>query len=85
MNPRYEHDLEAFKATPYSNRGQVRFIPIGHKLYNSLGYMLGPNAWPDPEQKEFHQWAESNGVKYDGAVYEFPDEETLLMAKVMWT
>lgn len=66
-------------------RMQCTFIPFGERVYNGLGYSLGPKAgWNDNKKEEFEQWRRRHNVKFDSVVYEFPNEETFLMARLIF-
>lgn len=80
-------EMAAFSEMDIEQRQRCTFIPLGSHIYNGLGYMMGPRSpsWDTIEKRQaFYDWAEENGVKYDGAVYEFPDVGTYIMARMLF-
>lgn len=79
--------MSDFIKMDFEQRQRCAFIPLGEKIYNGLGYAIGPHspAWSTVERRnEFYEWAKENGVKYDGVVYEFPDVGTFVMARMIF-
>ena len=76
-------EMSAFKAMTLDQRVKCKFIPMGDKIYNGLGYSLGP-IWTFDERDKFRMWCQNNDVRFDGAVYEFPDKETFVMARLIF-
>jgi len=80
-------EMSEFIAMDIKQRQRCAFIPMGENIYNGLGYMMGSNSpvWSTVERRnKFYEWAEENGVKYDGAVYEFPNVGTYIMARMIF-
>lgn len=79
-------EMAEFVQMDIDERCRCTFIPMGSNIYNGLGYMLGKNArvWSRQRVEQFHEWAMENDVRFDGAVYEFPDAGTYIMAKMIF-
>lgn len=77
-------EMAEFLQMSVEQRGRCKFIPLGDKVYNGLGYCLGNTAWTKEEREEFELWRQQHGVMYDSVVYEFPNRETFVMARLMF-
>lgn len=77
--------MKEFKQMSLDQRLQCTFMPMCSNIYNGLGYMLGPDAgWDEHKLKQFDEWRKQHNVNFDSVVYEFPDLETFVMARIIF-
>lgn len=65
-------------------RRMTKFKPLGKSLYNGFGYLISDSAWGASEVIEFYEWSREYGCVFDGPVCMFPDDDTYILARMIW-
>jgi hypothetical protein len=82
----YMTTMNQFNRLSIEERRLLPFAPLGQSIYNGLGYILPSKThWNDDTICLLKQWASNNNVIWDGPVIVFPNDETFIMCKMVFS